>query len=173
MSFLFCSVYDDIKSFSKLKKYSEIHLVIPNGVKEIANSCFEYFPVFPLAKDEINFGNIRVISLPSTIQTLGDRCFANCRYLKSISGLQYVKQSGKGSFMNVNRIKYEIEQEMIRQFQRKDIETMITPKQLMKLEYWVQRKVENVVFDWNNETSQKYSFCWMLNSSTHFNKIFH
>ena len=155
----------DIQKFEKItdEKYKTKthHYIIPNGVKEIEMKCFEQLNSrlvsnngFNLSDDLLQLQEIclQSISLPSTIVSLGDRCFANCRYLTRIEGLKYVKNFGRNVFLNVKYIKDPKDNEIIYQLERKDIETMITSKQLQKLEFWVQRKVERVIFDWTEES---------------------
>ena len=132
-------VYNRDDAVIDLKNTS--YVKIPNGVKEIDSCCFY-------------FSDIISISIPSSVETIGDRCFGICRYLTNVTGIENVKNIGRLVFYGSSQISDEII-EIVREKHRKCIHSLLTPKQLMKLEYWVQRKVENVVFDWNNETSQK------------------
>ena len=43
---------------------------------------------------------LETFSIPSNITKLGDYCFANCKYLTEIKGLENIQEYGKGSFFN-------------------------------------------------------------------------
>ena len=84
------------------------HFIIPNGVQEISDNCFEDNQTFTsisipttvtrLGNDSFNNCDIRFIEIPESVKEIGDHCFYKCERLTKVSMPLSVKLMGIGCF---------------------------------------------------------------------------
>ena len=68
-------------------------VIIPEGVTEIADNCFEHCTA------------LESVKLPSTLKKIGNRVFADCRLLESIVIPEEVVEIGTEAFRECNKLK--------------------------------------------------------------------
>ena len=87
-------------------------------------------------------------TIPTNVIKLSDYCFANCKELTKIKGLENIKEYGKGCFFNCPKL-YDFDKSIFKCYKPKTEYKMLTVFQKEQLEEWTSMKCSDIVFDSN------------------------
>ena len=77
-----------------------------NRIIRIMNKCLETIQI-PNRIKKINGKEITPLTsytIPTNVTKINDYCFANCKELTEIKGLEYIKEFKRGCFINCNKL---------------------------------------------------------------------
>ena len=101
--------------------------------------------------------SLKELIIPNNMTKLSDYSFSNCEELTEIKGLEYVKDIGKGCFMNcpkLNREQYPEVEKRVNEY----LNEVVKEEHQKQLEEWTELKCSNILFDsniddWTEDTS--------------------
>ena len=137
----------------------EKFMLYSDVIFNIIDNCL-YSIEIPSAVKKINEKELTpliIFTIPSNVTKLADYCFAHCKNLIRINGLEHIKEYGKGCFIDSPIIKREIHP-MINQSIESYLSSFVTSKEKKYLEKWTGLKCSDVLFDsqydnWSRKTS--------------------
>ena len=97
---------------------------------------------------EIELKQLETFTIPTSVTKLSEYCFANCKKLTEIKGLENVKEYGKGCFFNCQKL-YESENPLFDYYKTKTEYKMLSKFQKDQLEEWTELKCSEILFDSN------------------------
>ena len=101
--------------------------------------------------------SLKELIIPNNMTKLSDYSFSNSEELTEIKGLEYVKDIGKGCFMNcpkLNREQYPEVEKRVNEY----LNEVVKEEHQKQLEEWTELKCSNILFDsniddWTEDTS--------------------
>ena len=116
----------------------------------VKDNCFESIEL-PSSIKKVNDKEIAKLTsytIPSNVTKLNDYCFANCKELIEIKGLEQIKEFGTGCFMNCPKLDKE-QYTKVKQNIEEYLNECINKKEIQQLEKWTSLKCSEVIFDSN------------------------